>query len=60
MFTLSRPPKQDFFLLENVEVQEIGLDNANRSVAGRKFYDSKIIFLKNIGHGASNALKAVF
>ena len=60
MFTLSRPHRQDFVLFENVEIQEIGRDKANRSVAGRKFYDSKIIFLKNIGHCASNALEGVF
>ena len=60
MFTWSCPPRLDFVLFENVQIQQIGLDNAYRSVAGRKFYDSKIIFLKNIGQGAFNALKGVF
>ena len=60
IFTLTRPTRLDFIVLENVERQEIGPNNANGSVAGRKFYDSKIIFLKNIGFGASNGLKGVF
>ena len=60
MFTRSYPHRLDFVLFENVEIQQIGLDNAYRSVAGRKFYDSKIIFLKNIDLGAFNAPNGVF
>ena len=60
MFTLSRPPRLNLIFFDNVEIQEIGRDNVDRSVAGRKFYDLKIIFFKNIAHGASNAPKGVF
>ena len=55
IITLSYPPMLCLFVSEIVEIYEIRVHEAYRSVAGRKFYDSKIIFSKNIDPGVTNA-----
>ena len=55
IITLAYTPMLCLFVSEIVEIHEIRVHEAYRSVAGRKFYDSKIIFSKNINPGVTNA-----